>query len=179
MTSASNKLSMQIPDQSLISLKNMLSLGGHTLLNIITQLVILYLLSKQSFFEGIEANKNFYEKEDIMTWNSSEVSTLFLFSNFIYLALSICYSDGKPFKNNFYTNKLFICNFMVLLAYCIQMCLVPSLNYYYFYINTSMSFSWCSFMCIAGLGYILLSYFYENTLLGIIYTALQKKTKKE
>ncbi|EAR90948.2 E1-E2 ATPase family protein (macronuclear) [Tetrahymena thermophila SB210] len=179
MTSASNKLSMQLPDQSLISLKNMLSLGGHTLLNIITQLVILFLLSKQSFFEGIEANKQFYEKEDIMTWNSSEVSTLFLFSNFIYLALSICYSDGKPFKNNFYTNKLFICNFMVLLAYCIQMCLVPSLNYYYFYINTSMSFSWCSFMCIAGIGYILLSYFYENTLLGIIYAALQKKTKKE
>lgn len=57
---------------------------------------------------------------------SNQKKSLFLFSNFQYMATFIVFSIGPPFREQWYKNALFLLTYITLLGCCIYLLIYPT-----------------------------------------------------
>lgn len=55
-----------------------------------------------------------------------ETATLFYLCSFMYLAVGVAFSRGRPFRTPFYKNKLFVIGILILTASTLAMTFIPS-----------------------------------------------------
>ena len=75
------------------------------------------LLRNQSFYVDRRDNLPDGELYSVLPRVTQEATTLFVFSNLLYLAVVTAVSIGKPFRKPFYTNIAFTLNFAILFGY--------------------------------------------------------------
>ena len=46
-----------------------------------------------------------------------EVTTIFIFSNILYMGTSILFAEGEPFRKPFYTNIIYMVNLLIVFVY--------------------------------------------------------------
>jgi len=64
---------------------------------------------------------------------NAETTTIFVFSNFLYLAAIISFTVGKPFRKPFYTNIWFTLNVILLELYQILIAFFTDIRIPLFY----------------------------------------------
>lgn len=135
MTEPCDSLSKFVPPTSLFSRFNILSMAGLFLIQLAGQFFIVETLKSQTFYTD-----NIHKKEAFMIDNASYndgkqltnlglllSSTLFIFTNFLYMGVVVATSISKPFRKEFYTNPYLVANIVLLTVYNIIIPFYPDL----------------------------------------------------
>ncbi|KZS08802.1 putative Cation-transporting ATPase 13A2 [Daphnia magna] len=107
------------PRGSLLTSSNMLSLVMQIALTAAIQLGALLLLMLQPWYHPIHPDG---DEVIIPCW---EVTVIFSIGSFQYLILALAFSYGPPYRQPFYTNKLFLFALIVLTAFSLVLTLLP------------------------------------------------------
>lgn len=107
------------PKGSLLTSTNMLSLIMQIALTAAIQLGALLLLMLQPWYKPVRPEG---DEVIIPCW---EVTVIFSISSFQYLILALAFSYGPPYRQPFYTNKLFLLSLIVLTAFSLVLTLLP------------------------------------------------------
>ncbi|EFX79100.1 hypothetical protein DAPPUDRAFT_53014, partial [Daphnia pulex] len=108
------------PRGSLLTSSNMLSLVMQIALTAAIQLGALLLLMLQPWYTPVRPEG---DEVIIPCW---EVTVIFSISSFQYLILALAFSYGPPYRQPFYTNKLFLFAMMVLTAFSLVLTQRPT-----------------------------------------------------
>lgn len=107
------------PKGSLLTSSNMLSLVMQIALTAAIQLGALLLLMLQPWYRPVHPEG---DEVIIPCW---EVTVIFSISSFQYLILALAFSYGPPYRQPFYTNRLFLLALVVLTAFSLVLTLLP------------------------------------------------------
>ena len=107
------------PKGSLLTSSNMLSLAMQIALTAAIQLGALLLLMLQPWYRPVHPEG---DEVIIPCW---EVTVIFSISSFQYLILALAFSYGPPYRQPFYTNRLFLLSLIVLTAFSLVLTLLP------------------------------------------------------
>ncbi|KAL4505183.1 hypothetical protein ABPG72_016250 [Tetrahymena utriculariae] len=128
LTDAYPVLSKQVPGSSLVSFPVLCSVIGQTLVNGGFQIIVFIILKSQSWYLSVvDAHTYLGDLDDEDARKSCyESTTLFLFANFQYISTCIAFSIGKPFKKEFYTNRLFTFSVVLITSISLVIQLIPN-----------------------------------------------------
>ena len=107
------------PKGSLLTSSNMLSLVMQISLTAAIQLGALLLLMLQPWYQPVRPEG---DEVIIPCW---EVTVIFSISSFQYLILALAFSYGPPYRQPFYTNKLFLLALIILTAFSLVLTVLP------------------------------------------------------
>ena len=107
------------PKGSLLTSSNLLSLVMQIALTAAIQLGALLLLMLQPWYKPVNP---IGDEVIIPCW---EVTVIFSVSSFQYLILALAFSYGPPYRQPFYTNKLFLIALILLTAFSLVLTLLP------------------------------------------------------
>lgn len=113
------ELVTQRPKGSLLTTSNLLSLVMQIALTAAIQLGALLMLMLQPWYEPVRPQG---DEVIIPCW---EVTVIFSVSSFQYLILALAFSYGPPYRQPFYTNRLFLLALLVLTAFSLVLTLLP------------------------------------------------------
>lgn len=109
----------QRPKGSLLTSSNLLSLVMQIALTAAIQLGALLILMLQPWYQPVRPEG---DEVIIPCW---EVTVIFSVSSFQYLILALAFSYGPPYRQPFYTNRLFLLSLIVLTAFTLVLVLLP------------------------------------------------------
>ncbi len=108
LTDAYGQLVSKRPVSNLMSKRVLTSIIGQIFLQCIFQAIVFSVLFLQKWFEPL------VPLPDEKNYLCYETTTMFLFSSYQYVSLSVVMSVGKPFRKAIYTNsKFFHLNFKI------------------------------------------------------------------
>lgn len=137
-TDAHTELSVEMPQDSLLGLECLASVIGQVAIQAAGQIFMIGLLVNECWYVGKTANLEYYydEANNPDAWfpyMNAETTTIFVFSNFLYLAAIVSFTVGKPFRKPFYTNYWFTLNIVLLELYQILIAFVQDIRIPEFY----------------------------------------------
>lgn len=94
-------------------------------------------------------------------------STLFIFTNFLYMGVVIATSISKPFRKDFYTNPYLVANVLLLTIYNFVIPFVPDLVPNSMLINPDYT-DWYVFVVLWANVLCVVMYFYERALVWMM-----------
>lgn len=131
-TSTSQRLSVAIPNNSLLCVTNMFQVLFAFGINVIGQISMILAISGPFAVEtdyantgGVDNGRAYYLAEEDFNLESPEVNVLFLFSNFMYLFTLLAFNIGEPWRRNIFTNIPFMGVFVFIIIYTILIVFVP------------------------------------------------------
>jgi len=117
-TRANDKLSKRQPSDSLLSKAVLVSVLGQVFIQAAFQVLTgRILMNKSWYMTPKELNDNTEDLKDLTS--SYDSSTIFMVSTFQYLITVLTFSEGKPFRQRFYTNNKFLINCILSLTACL------------------------------------------------------------
>jgi cation-transporting P-type ATPase 13A2 len=124
-TKATEKLTKEKPISSLLEKSNLISVFGAVTIQFLGQLFVIVSLVRRDFYiyvdpEAYQAEAAASEEEDDyydLPVETMETTSLFFFSNILMIGCSMIFAEGHPFKKEFWTNKLYVANCVILFIY--------------------------------------------------------------
>lgn len=107
------------PKGSLLAKSNLLSLAMQVALTAAIQLGALLMLMLQPWYRPVRP------EGDVVIIPCWEVTVIFSISSFQYLILALAFSYGPPYRQPFYTNRLFLLSLIVLTAFSLVLTMLP------------------------------------------------------
>lgn len=169
-----HKLSKRQPTATLISSPVLASVIGQTIIQIGFQLVSYYLLYLQDFYTQLDPSDNIEEN-----YYCYENTTLFLISNFQYLAICIVFSIGKPWKKPAYTNIYLTVVFCVLMAFSVYIIVYPAEWARYITDTKHLDFSFRMELLGVCIGYLAIAYLYERGVVNFLDYLRDKRSNRK
>ena len=117
-----HKLSVTSPAASLVTLPVIISIAGHYILQLSTQILAYYLLSIQEFVDSMNA-EGFAKQGPFYSW---EDTVIFYVSWVMYQIVCVAISTGKPYKKPGYTNYLLTAVHLIIFATILYIFINPS-----------------------------------------------------
>ena len=120
-TGTSNKLSKLKPSYSLFSVSNITAVLTAFLIQLVGQVFMILALTyiyadDVGYYSGITF-ETFKANDDEFVLDSHEGNLLFLFSNYIYISTVLAFNISKPWREDFWKNKLLMGVLFLVLIY--------------------------------------------------------------
>lgn len=115
----SGKLSEEPPASRLVSFIPLFSLTVHTVVMIIFEICVFCVLQKFYWFEP-------FNMTDEYVYESYENYSIFCISMFQYVIITIIFSQGKPYRNSIFTNKMFMLSLITFTLLSVYITVYPT-----------------------------------------------------
>jgi cation-transporting ATPase 13A2 len=175
MTEPCNQLSKYVPPASLFSRINILSMLGLFVIQLVGQIFIVETLKRQTFYtdsqdqkiDNLIQNGSYNDGKNCANIGMLLSSTLFIFTNFLYMGVVLATSISKPFRKEFYTNPYLVANVLLLTVSNLAIPFLPEIVPKVMNIDQSNP-DWYVFVVFWANVICLLMYVFERALVWLI-----------